>query len=179
MFPDPPTLAFFNFLAFFRFPISLAFLVRFSFLSKDFRGSAKRKTLAFFGISLVFFQKSKGWRVRVWSTFGRILVSSSNARVTERTKIAKRNRCDFPSLGHTPSTVGTFLKKFRKNSGKTPEMLSERFLEFPSRVRLGCPKPYNSRHLMLPEHFQNYLPPAVRLGTPLFSELVPERASPS
>ena len=63
-------------------------------------------------------------------------------------------------LGHTPSTAGTFQKKFRKNSGKTPETLSERFLEFPSRVRLGCPKPYNSRHLRLPEHFQNSLPPS-------------------
>ena len=67
---------------------------------------------------------------------------------------------EMTSLGHTPSTAGTFRKKFRKNSGKTPETLSERFLEFPSRVRLGCPKPYNSRHLRLPEHFQNYLPPS-------------------
>ena len=65
-----------------------------------------------------------------------------------------------PWLGHTPSTAGTFRRKFRKNSGKTPETLSERFLEFPSRVRLGCPKPYNSRHLRLPERFQNYLPPS-------------------
>ena len=63
-------------------------------------------------------------------------------------------------LGHTPSTAGTFRKKFRKNSGKTPETLSERFLEFPSRVRLGSSKPYNSRHLRLPEHFQNSLPPS-------------------
>ena len=36
-----------------------------------------------------------------------------------------------PLLGHTPSTAGTFRKKFRKKSGKTPETLSERFLEFP------------------------------------------------
>ena len=64
------------------------------------------------------------------------------------------------NLGHTPSTAGTFRKKFRKNSGKTPETLSELFLEFPPRVRLGCPKPYNSRHLRLPEHFQNSLPPS-------------------
>ena len=63
-------------------------------------------------------------------------------------------------LGHTPSTAGTFRKKFRKNSGKTRETLSERFLEFPSRVRLGCPKPYNSRHLRLPERFHNCLPPS-------------------
>ena len=83
-----------------------------------------------------------------------------------------------PSLGHTPSTAGTSLKKFQKNSRKTPETLSERFLEFPSRVRLGSPKPYNSRHLKAPEHFQNSLPP-VRLGTRLFSEVVPERASKS
>ena len=66
------------------------------------------------------------------------------------------------SFGPYPhSTAGTFRKKFRKNSGKTPpETLSERFLEFPSRVRLGCPKPYNSRHLRLPERFQNSLPPS-------------------
>ena len=63
-------------------------------------------------------------------------------------------------MGHTPSTAGTFRMKFRGNSGKTPKTLSERFLEFPSRVRLGCPKPYNSRHLRLPEHFQNSLPPS-------------------
>ena len=69
-------------------------------------------------------------------------------------------RIFLTGVGHTPSTAGTFRKKFRKNSGKTPEMLSERFLEFPSRVRLGSPKPYNSRHLRLPEHFQNSLPPS-------------------
>ena len=63
-------------------------------------------------------------------------------------------------MGHTPSTAGTFRKKFRKDSRKTPETLSERFLEFPSRVRLGCPKPYNSRHLRLPQRFQNSLPPS-------------------
>ena len=63
-----------------------------------------------------------------------------------------------PILGHAPTTAGTFRKKFRKDSGKTPETLSERFLQFPSRVRLGCPKPYNSRHLRLPERFQNSLP---------------------
>ena len=82
-------------------------------------------------------------------------------------------------MGHTPSTAGTFRKKCRKNSGKTPETLSERFLEFSSRVRLGPPKHYNSRHLKAPEHFQNCLPPPVRLETLLFSEVVPERASQS
>ena len=66
----------------------------------------------------------------------------------------------FSRVGHAPSAAGTFRKKFRKNSGKTPETLSELFLEFPSRVRLGSPKSCNSRHLEAPEHFQNYLPPS-------------------
>ena len=39
--------------------------MRFPSFSKDFRGSAKRKTLAFLGENPCFFQKSKGWRVRV------------------------------------------------------------------------------------------------------------------
>ena len=72
-------------------------------------------------------------------------------------------------MGHTPSTAGTFRKKFHKNFGKTPETLSERFLEFPSRVRLGSPKPYSSRHFRLPEHFQNSLPPQYGWGR-LFSQ---------
>ena len=67
-----------------------------------------------------------------------------------------------------PVRLGLSRKKFRKNSGKTPETLSERFLEFPSRVRLGCPKPYNSRHLRLPEHFQNSLPPSTAGGASFF-----------
>ena len=79
----------------------------------------------------------------------------------------KRCFTGFPSLGHTPNTAGTFRKKFRKYSGKSPEKLSERFLEFLSRVRLGPPKPYNSRHLRLPEHFQNSLPPSTA-GDALF-----------
>ena len=73
--------------------------------------------------------------------------------------------------------AGTFRKKFRKNSGKTPETLSELFLEFPSRVRLGCPKPYNSRHLRLPEHFQNCLPPSTAGGASFFRSGSGERLS--
>ena len=62
--------------------------------------------------------------------------------------------------GPHPQYGWDFPEETPENSGKTPETLSERFLEFPSRVRLGCPKPYNSRHLRLPEHFQNSLPPS-------------------
>ena len=73
-------------------------------------------------------------------------------------------------MGHTPSTAGTFRKQFRRNSGKTLETLSERFLEFPSRVRLGSPKHYNSRHLEAPEHFQNCLPPQYGWGRFFFKK---------
>ena len=60
--------------------------------------------------------------------------------------------------------AGTLRRKFQKKSGKTPETLSELFLQDPSRVRLGSPNAYSSRHLKAPEQFQNSLPP-VRQGT--------------
>ena len=98
------------------------------------------------------------WAKYPWVLFAVLGVTLDSAE----TPLVKTPLFLFPSLlvGHTPSTAGTFRKKFRKNSGKTPETLSERFLEFPSRVRLGCPKPYSSRHLRLPERFQNSLPPS-------------------
>ena len=76
--------------------------------------------------------------------------------------------------GPYPGMAGTF----RKNSGKTPETLSERLLEFPSKVRPGSPKPYDSRQLRLPEHFQNSLPLSMA-GDAFSSEVVLERASQS
>ena len=60
---------------------------------------------------------------------------------------------------HTPNAAGTLWKNFQKISGKTAETLSEFLQEFPSRVRRGTPKPYDSRHLRSPEHFQYSLPP--------------------
>ena len=65
--PDPPfCLAFLDFLVLFSFSdFFLAFCCVFPSFSKDFMGSAKRKTLAFLGKNPCFFQKSKVWRVRV------------------------------------------------------------------------------------------------------------------
>ena len=90
------------------------------------------------------------------------------AKILSRVARQAPTKFRTPHLGHTPSTAGTFRKKFRNNSGKTPETLSERFLEFPSRVRLGCPKPNNSRHSRLPEHFQTSLLPPSTAGGRLF-----------
>ena len=61
-----------------------------------------------------------------------------------------------------------------RNSGKIPERPRERSQSGESTAGI-----HNSRHLRLPEHFQKSLPLSVRLGTPFFSEVVPERASQS
>ena len=68
------------------------------------------------------------------------------------------------------------------NSGKTPETLSELFPEFPSRERLGCPKPYNLRQAFEGSRaFPAFSTPPARRGTRrlFFSEVVSERASQS
>ena len=54
-----PLLFFFRFPCFLRVPIFLAFFCPF-FFSKDFRGSAMRKALAFFRVSLAFFVQTQG-----------------------------------------------------------------------------------------------------------------------
>ena len=76
-----------------------------------------------------------------------------------------------------PVRLGLSGRKFRKHPG--PETLSELFLEFPSRVRLGCPKPYNSRHLKAPERFQNCLPASRAGDASFFTKVVLETASQS
>ena len=80
-------------------------------------------------------------------------------------------------MGHVHGTDGTQTKVSRQNSlcllvfflspavppvrlglsGRNPGNALRAFLEFPPRVRLGSPKPYNSRHLKPPEHFPNCL----------------------
>ena len=71
------------------------------------------------------------------------------------------------SNGQYPQYGWDFPEENPENSGKTLETLSELFLEFLSRVRLGCTKPYNSRHLKAPEHFQNS-PPSSTTGDASF-----------
>ena len=75
-----------------------------------------------------------------------------------------------PNLGRAPSTASTFRKKFRINSGKRKRSESVSG-NSPQEYGWDRPsaKPYNSRHLRLPEHFQNSLPP-VQLGVPLFQK---------
>ena len=62
--PDPPILAFFDFLAFFVFRFSLLFLGFFLPFPRILGVPRKRQTLAFLGKNPCFLQKSKVWRVR-------------------------------------------------------------------------------------------------------------------
>ena len=67
----------------------------------------------------------------------------------------------FPCLlGQTPSTPNT-ARKVRRNSGKTPK----RSQSVCWNREYGAPKPYNSRHLKAPEHFQKSLPPPSTAST--------------
>ena len=68
------------------------------------------------------------------------------------------------TVGHTPSTAGTFRKKFRKDPGNALRA----FPGIPVESTAGCPKPYHSRHLKAPEHFQNSLPPSTAGGASFF-----------
>ena len=89
--------------------------------------------------------------------------------------VGKKNKMQCPDVGGGTSN-GPHLQYgwdfpeeiLEKFSGKTRETLSERFLGFPSRVRLGSPKAYNSRQLRLPENFQNSLPPSTAGGVSFF-----------
>ena len=65
-------------------------------------------------------------------------------------------------VGHTPQYGWDFPEeipeKFRKDPGNALRAFPG---SFPSRVRLGSPKPYNSRHLKAPGAFPEFsLPPS-------------------
>ena len=57
---EPRGPCFFRFPRFFRSAVFLAFLCVFALFSKDFKGSAGRKILAFFGASSLFLPKKQG-----------------------------------------------------------------------------------------------------------------------
>ena len=62
--PDPPILAFFDFLAFFVFRFSLPFCAFFLSFPRILGVPRREKPLLFRGKTPCFFQKSKDWRVR-------------------------------------------------------------------------------------------------------------------
>ena len=62
--PDPPILAFFDFLAFFLFRFSLLFCAFFLSFPRILGVPRREKPLFFGGKTPCFFQKSKDWRVR-------------------------------------------------------------------------------------------------------------------
>ena len=81
-------------------------------------------------------------------------------RTRENSSVTNSKTCGLsvtPFWAIPPVRLGLSRRNSGKFHGKS-ETLSECFLEPPSRVRLGSPKPYNSRHLRRPEHFQSSLP---------------------
>ena len=70
-------------------------------------------------------------------------------------------------MGHTPSTAGTFRKKFRKIPERPRKRSQSVSWNSPREYGWDAPNPYNSRHLRLPEHFQNSLLPSTA-GDALF-----------
>ena len=69
--PDPPILAFFDFLTFFSFlAFFLAIFVCFCLLFLGFEGFGRKRSPFFFGGSLLFLAKQgKDWRIRATQTF--------------------------------------------------------------------------------------------------------------
>ena len=78
-------------------------------------------------------------------------------------------------LGHTPSTAGTFRRKFRKDPGNALRA----FPGIPLQSTAGIPQTLQFKAFEGSRAFPEFSPPPVRLGMPLFSEVVPERASQS
>ena len=64
-----------------------------------------------------------------------------------------------------PNTAGTFWKKFRKDPGKTPEALSELFLELPREYGWKSLKANHSRAFEASRAFRKFSPPQYHLGT--------------
>ena len=82
------------------------------------------------------------------------------------------SRWPYPQYGWDfPEEI---LEKFWKDPGNALRV----FPEFPPKVRLGPPKPYHSRISNL-QSISRIISPSIQLGTPLFSEVVSERASQS
>ena len=76
----------------------------------------------------------------------------------------------IPSMGRTPSTAGTFRKKFRKNSGKTPETLSERFPGIPVESTAGIPQTLLFKAFEASRAFPEFSPPQYGWGRLFFQK---------
>ena len=81
-------------------------------------------------------------------------------------------------MGHTPSTGGTFRKKFRKILERPRKRSQSVSWNSPREYDWDLPSPIIQGILGLPEHFQNSLPLSTA-GDLFFPEMVPERASQS
>ena len=73
--------------------------------------------------------------------------------------------------GRCPTDFLKFMFTFvPENSGKTPETLSERFLEFPSRARVGTPKTLQFKAFKASRAFPEVSPPSTAGGASFFQK---------
>ena len=127
---------FFQFPCFFRFPISLAFLCVFPLFSKDFRGSAKRRTLAFFGKKPLLSPKKArvggSGKLRVTLRPKSLAICGRGWKATSISKGHKHSKACYCSLGGLPLPSGTenngrvFIQSWRWD----PPTLSRKILSF-------------------------------------------------
>ena len=112
-YPDPPILAFFDFLAFFVFRIPLLFCAFFLPFPRLLGVPRREKPLLFFFFRIFpcFFQKSKGWRVRVINGENQARKRHININVLVRLHLGRPPVCpwDKPGLsqGQTQVVPGT------------------------------------------------------------------------
>ena len=114
---------------------------------------------------------AQGETTGTWSGNGSPPLSQIASDLRSAIPITNRNRSQIAQFG------ALRLGLSRRNSGKTPESLSEHFLEFPSRGRLGSLKPYISllfgpiiQGIWGSQSISRILSASVRLRTLLFSK---------
>ena len=81
--------------------------------------------------------------------------------------------------GHTHNTAGTFRRKFREKYQKDPRNALRTFPEIPLESTAGQPPQTLQFKAFGASNISRTFSPSVRLGTPLFSEVCPERATQS
>ena len=127
--PDPPILAFFRFPCFLFFRCSFLFFVHFSSFSKDFRGSAKRKPLLFFGGSFFF----KTARVGGSGNLLRIVNLPSRSVLSTAAFLGKEGHPRHQGF-FTPLDPLKTLDKQGKSQATQPPLTPRQGLEYRGRV---------------------------------------------
>ena len=94
-------------------------------------------------------------------------------------RILERLSSALCRMGHTPSTAGDFPEEFPEKFRKDPGNALRAFPGIPFESTAGIAQTLQFKAFEAFQSISRIFSPPVRLGTPLFSEVVPERASQS